>query len=300
MNYLKSNLSVFALLFLSTFGFSQTNQISSLKEIKIKTDRLENSILWKVEHPDLTKSSYLLGTIHAMCEDDFYIPSKVLNVLDEVNEIAFEVNLSAPEEMANIQKAMLGDKKISEQISKEKQEILDAFLSEKLGMELAQVDHLKLVTLYSMIIGLSLDCTSNKSFEMELMNLVADKAVTISGMETVIEQFECLDKSYTPDDYIEQINNFDSYKVTFKKAFAYYQEENIEMVAELYIDDNYMHETARYWSLDYRNLNWVNKLPAKFKDNSILVAVGAAHLVGESGLIHQLRSKGYIITPVFK
>lgn len=38
---------------------------------------LENSVLWKVEHEELEKPSYILGTLHLMCEEDFKIPEKV-------------------------------------------------------------------------------------------------------------------------------------------------------------------------------------------------------------------------------
>lgn len=34
------------------------------------------------------------------------------------------------------------------------------------------------------------------------------------------------------------------------------------------------------------------------KDQSLFVAVGALHLVGKTGLVQQLREKGYTVTPV--
>ena len=50
--------------------------------------------------------------------------------------------------------------------------------------------------------------------------------------------------------------------------------------------------------LDDRNYKWMQQLPRLMQEKSLFVAVGALHLVGESGLVKQLQSKGYTVTPV--
>jgi uncharacterized protein YbaP (TraB family) len=50
--------------------------------------------------------------------------------------------------------------------------------------------------------------------------------------------------------------------------------------------------------LDDRNNHWMQQLPQLMKEQSLFVAVGVLHLVGETGLVQQLRSKGYTVTPV--
>jgi len=46
-----------------------------------------------------------------------------------------------------------------------------------------------------------------------------------------------------------------------------------------------------------RNRNWVNKLQEIMPQQSLLVAVGAGHLLGEQGLITLLRNAGYTVEP---
>jgi uncharacterized protein YbaP (TraB family) len=50
--------------------------------------------------------------------------------------------------------------------------------------------------------------------------------------------------------------------------------------------------------LDDRNHYWMQQLPELMKDQSLFIAVGALHLVGETGLVQELRKKGYTVTPV--
>jgi uncharacterized protein YbaP (TraB family) len=47
-----------------------------------------------------------------------------------------------------------------------------------------------------------------------------------------------------------------------------------------------------------RNRKWVKSLAGLFPDKSLLVAVGAAHLPGEGGVINLLRKQGYTLNPV--
>ena len=44
-----------------------------------------------------------------------------------------------------------------------------------------------------------------------------------------------------------------------------------------------------------RNANWAELIPGIMKDKSTLFVVGAAHLIGEKGMINLLRNKGYNI-----
>ena len=52
--------------------------------------------------------------------------------------------------------------------------------------------------------------------------------------------------------------------------------------------------------LDNRNENWIKQLPGLMEKESLFIAVGSAHLAGESGIINLLKKAGYIVKPVMK
>ena len=47
-----------------------------------------------------------------------------------------------------------------------------------------------------------------------------------------------------------------------------------------------------------RNRNWMEKIEMTLPVQSVLIAVGAAHLLGPEGLIQLLRDRGYTVEPV--
>jgi uncharacterized protein YbaP (TraB family) len=67
----------------------------------------ENSVLWKISGNNLKADSYLLGTIHILCPEDFVMHDKVKRVIGEVDQVIFEVDLFNPENTALMQQRMM-------------------------------------------------------------------------------------------------------------------------------------------------------------------------------------------------
>src|SRR5690554_6802335 len=88
--------------------------------VSAQTENNNNSLLWEVSGNGLTVSSYLFGTFHMMCEEDFEIKSKTKDALEKAKTLFLELNYSDPSEIQSMQKMMQSDKKLSEQLSKEK------------------------------------------------------------------------------------------------------------------------------------------------------------------------------------
>lgn len=287
MKHLKSIFTVLAF----TFSF---NLSLAQKEIK-----LENSVLWKIEHSEMKKPSYVLGTLHLMCENDFTISKKITQTLQNVDALVFELNFSDPSELNSMQESMKNPKKISEEITKKQFQELDTLVTKVMGVSLTNFDMYGLSILNTMMIQKMLPCTQIKSIENELMLLALEKQKTIYSLEKVTEQMEIVRNAYPTDFALQQILLFDSYKNDFNKAITAYKKEDITTAANLITKDIYMDENATNLLQINRNKNWVEKMPKMMKERSNLFAVGAAHLTNEYGIIHLLRQKGYTVTPVF-
>ena len=48
-----------------------------------------------------------------------------------------------------------------------------------------------------------------------------------------------------------------------------------------------------------RNIKMFERANQKLNKNTVFIAVGAAHLYGEKGLINLLKKEGYILNPIF-
>lgn len=288
MKHIKSIITV--LVFTLTHSFSQAQ-----KEIK-----LENSVLWKIEHSELKEPSYILGTLHMMCKDDFEISEKIIRTLRNVDALVLEINLSDPEEIKSMQESMKNPKKISDELSKKQFEELDTLVTDVMGASLTNFDSYGLSILNIIMIQKMLPCKQIKSLDNELMLLATEKQKPIYSLEKVSEQMEIMKNAYPTAFALKQILLFESYKKDFNEAITAYKNEDISTTVNLISKDIYMDENATNLMQINRNKNWIEKIPKMMNERSNLFAVGAAHLTDSYGIINLLREKGYTITPVFK
>jgi uncharacterized protein len=77
-----------------------------------------------------------------------------------------------------------------------------------------------------------------------------------------------------------------------------YKSQQLDKLETLFNDEEFGMEEYQDILLDNRNKNWVTQLKTLMKNESVFVAVGAGHLVGEKGLIALLKKEGYTLKPV--
>ncbi|MEM6718605.1 MAG: TraB/GumN family protein [Bacteroidota bacterium] len=265
-----------------------------------QSKKLENSLLWKIEHKDLDQPSYLLGTIHIMCKEDFSIPKKVTKALNETEKLILEVDMSDTEALMAAQKKMMSGGKLTEELTKAQQKYLDNLLQKELKMSLQMVNSYTLATIYSLLIQQSASCPAKKMYEVELTTLAQKNNKEMAGLETLDAQLDFFDKAYPKDFLWKQIELFEEYKTVFAEMVSKYKKEELSQLFDMMHDDErFFDKNAAYWLLEVRNNNWAKIMPDMIKKQSTLFAVGAAHLPGENGVIELLRKQGFTITPVF-
>jgi uncharacterized protein YbaP (TraB family) len=261
--------------------------------------KLENSVLWKIEHKDLAKPSYLLGTVHILCKDDFTIPEKVTKAFNETERLVLEVDMSDTKALMAAQKKMMSGGKLTDELSKEQQTYLDNLLKKKMNMSLQMVNNYTLMTVYTLLIQQSYTCSVKKLYEMELIGIAKANDKKVTGLETLDGQLDFFAKAYPKDFLWQQIELYEEYKVALEEMVVSYKKEEISKLYDGMNDERFFNKNAAYWMLTYRNTNWSKLMPDMMKKQSNLFAVGAAHLPGENGVIELLRKQGYTITPVF-
>ena len=284
-------LSALPLLFLSLFVNSQTaEKASSINN---------NSLLWKISGNGLSKPSYLFGTYHMLCKNQFIIKEKVKDALEKSDGIVAEVNFLDSTEMATMQKMMMGTKKLSETLNEVQKKEMEAALK-LYGLSLQQADNFSLTLLYSLVALKAVDCppADIKTIDIELMQIAKARGKTIGALETMAGQVQIMEKTYSLQDILKQMKNTDENKKVYAGLAAAYIAEDLVLLDELIKDPAFMTKDQEEYMLTLRNNTWVKSMPAMMKNNSLFFAVGAGHLWGDEGVITLLTNLGYTVQPV--
>ncbi len=259
----------------------------------------ENSLLWSVSGNGLKQTSYLYGTVHLICEDDFEIKEKVNTAFDQCDQLFLEIDMDDSKEMGAMIASATGEQPLTEILSIEQQQKLNEKLQADLGLTIEAVNNYSLTTISSLFMMNGMDCKMVKSYEQEFIAMAQAKGIEIEGLEKVAFQLECLNNSMSNNKIFETI--FDEDLDGFLDSLiSLYNAEDLTAMETMFLGGEYMSENEREWLLETRNDNWVKRMPKIMKKNPTFFAVGTAHLLGEDGLIELLRAQGYTVTPIFQ
>ena len=275
-------------------------------------------LLWKVTGRDTCKPSYLFGTIHL--ETSKYIDS-VPGLRDAISSVDAgygEIQMDSLTDNDVMMRAVNNliappDSTIDKLLTKEEYQLVDSVVNSYfMGMiSLETLSKMKPVVLSSQLSVMQM----KKYFPEQLgLNDVIDVAVQaagrelgkrIGGLETTEMQINML--YGTPlDVQAQELVNFcrmDNDIINYSKELcdAYHAQdldtlETLFLLEEAGVDEmaNEIIEKLAY----ERNRRWMNTITEIIPRESMLVAVGAGHLVGKDGLIELLRRDGYTVEPV--
>jgi uncharacterized protein YbaP (TraB family) len=282
MNLLK-NLFIFALGLMSLTAFAQN----------------ENSLLYKISGNGITKPSYIFGTIHITC--DATLDEATKKALDATTQMYLELDMDDPELQSKMMNSvsMKNGMTISSMISAEDYKILDDYLLQKMKVSAAVFNTYKPFILSSMFLSTLLDC-SPESFESNLVKASISQKEPIFGLETVEYQMAIFDQipyQLQAEELIRSIkNDFRDDKTELNLLLKTYAMKDLNEMSRLSsssksaIMSNYEDVL-----LNNRNSNWINTIKQVAKEHPTFFGVGAAHLVGEKGLVSLLRRDGYLV-----
>lgn len=270
----------------------------------VNAQELENSLLWKISGKNLTKSSYLFGTIHITCDNGEVLPEVAKKALAQTEQLVLELDMDDPALMQTMQKLSVnpGMKNFSATMSKEDIDLVDSFYKERFGAGLAQLGIMKPFVLMSMLYPSYLNCEKQTAVETLLIQAVTTDKKEVIGLETVEEQMSIFDNMPEEEQIemlVKSVKEFDENKADFAKLITKYQNQDIDALQAAFKD---YPEYAKYEDelLGDRNKNWIGDLEKIMAEKSSFIGVGAAHLASENGVINLLREAGYTVEPVLE
>lgn len=299
-----NNLFMIALLMAPLLTWGQTSKKSKGGS---KSEQLEKSLLWEITGNDLKAPSYLFGTIHVICADDYFWPDYFNEALQQTEQLCLEMDIASTEtrmKLANLMLNMDGNK-LSEKFDEQEWAQFQEFVKKSAPIVPAvALDMMKPQAILMMMSMSQITCSDVQSYEMELMEKAGERGMKVVGLETVEQQAKVI-LSIPEEQAIDMIKASmrSSSSGVAAKQFAdmmnLYKSQDISALHEISTKDSLVKLDGKAFLSD-RNEDWIDKMKQMMSEKRTFFAVGAAHLAGEDGVINLLRKAGYTLKPVLR
>ncbi len=265
-----------------------------------------NSLCWKVTGPGINNPSYVFGTIHLIPKKDFFLSKPAEEAFKSCKTLALEVDLNMSKETKKEvgMAAILPDNKtIFDYCTTAEAELIQSFLRDSVkmsGLKIKLYSRLKPFYLQSLVLKEQLKAT--RSYEETFAKMAKKKKMNQVGLEDITLQMKILDTVSIASqikEMLQSINKGAAGIRTFNEMIVVYKEQNIEKLHHMTISEEGNFEQFEDVFLNHRNERWIPEIEKLVKQQPTFIAVGAAHLGGEKGVLNLLRQKGYSVEPIF-
>lgn len=269
---------------------------------KKKTTVVNNkSLLWKVSGNGLQKPTYLFGTLHIICPDDYVWTPAMQKALDACDKVAFEMDMDDPSLQGKMAASMaLNDGKTLKDFYSEADYKRLTEVAAKNNIPIQMMQGFKPFALVSFLYLKAVSCSLPDSYEGTITKLAQADDKEILGLETVEEQMKVVE-SMNSDSIARSVltiaEDLDSFKRTFNQMLAVYKKQDLPTLYQLIIESPDYKDDLPTLLFD-RNRKWVPIIAGMAKKQSTFIAVGAGHLWGDKGVIELLKHQGYKVDPV--
>lgn len=260
-----------------------------------------NSLLWKISRQDAPEASYLFGTIHLICAEDYIWTKSMQERFDQTRALYLELNLEDPGLMSSAALMMMdmSGKTLKDYFKNETDyQVVARYIEDSLHQNLAMLERLKPVALYMMYTaGLAgAPCKETVSYELKLLEQAKARQKAVNGLETLEDQMSVLE-SIPTDTIISQLLRIargQDQDGPDKRLINAYKNQDLNLLNKL------MNEAATQGMdtgqlIEQRNRNWIAGMEKAMHAQPTFFAVGAGHLYG---LIDLLRNRGFRVEAV--
>ncbi len=267
----------------------------------------ENSLLWEISGNGLENPSFIYGTIHLIPENDFFFYDEWIAEFNKCDVLVLEtdIEMSIAQQFSLLPKLKLPDKKqLSDFLTPQEYEILNDYLIDSLQIsnntyKIAQI--YKPFFAYSLIIN---EVIEGKKiiYEQYLTDLAHKNKMKVISLEEMEFQLGLVDSISIEDQIKLFLYDFEKPQQTnilkeYNKTLTYYKNQDMNSMLQMEVEvenDIFMQNF-----LIKRNIDWIGKIKAIISKKTAFIAVGAAHLPGENGVLNLLKKEGYTIKPVY-
>ncbi len=261
---------------------------------------VENALLWSVSGNGLSSPSYLYGTIHMICKEDFQISATLKEKFQASKNVYLEIDMDDPSMMMKMAMLSIMKEHSLKDIMNEKDyKELSTYVKDSLGMPMLVFNKLKPMTLMSLLYTKILSCPS-ESYEQHFVDMAKQGKKEVRGLEKIEDQMGVFDKipdSVEAQMVLEMIRTMPEQRKEFTEMVQSYKKEDLNKLGDE-ISNSPEWKGFEDIMLVNRNKNWIPVMTTAMKEGPQLFAVGAGHLPGREGIITLLRKAGFTVQPV--
>jgi uncharacterized protein YbaP (TraB family) len=270
------------------------------------------SLLWKISGKDLSKPSYLLGTLH-------FKPGEYLDSIpgaraafQSCEQVVGEVDMS---DMAEMQMRMMQAAKMPSDTnykmlySEEDYKFVSEKITLLMGAGLDQLEVLKPAAIQLTVVALAYmkyfpNINPSNILDTRIQSEATMEQKPVLGLETIDDQvhvlFDIMDLQRQADVLLCSLKNMDKSMALIPELINAYEQYDLNKLFQQFEDDEDCPSTPTEKDalLKDRNNAWMEKLPEIMKEKSSFIAVGAGHLASEIGLLNMLEKSGYNVERV--
>jgi len=264
--------------------------------------------LWKVTGPKGVV--YLLGTIHAGKADFYPLPSIIEDSFKKADTLIEEVDISEPAEAARVQQGLIEDGSyangdtITNHLSKATRSHLEAYLK-KGGLPEPAIAHMRpwLVSMLVELVELKrMGFDPSYGLDRHFLDEARQSHKPIGALEDAgfqLKLFSSLPAELQDRLLLSSLVDAEQWADSFDLLLRAWQSGDAAAMQEVITSDARKYPQLKPLMtklLDDRNTAMAAKIEQFLQtQESYFVAVGAGHLVGDQGILSQLRRKNFTV-----
>ncbi len=269
----------------------------------IRTATHGRSLLWELKHPQQPHASYILGTMHILCPEDAWFSPALRQVIQYAGKVYFEADLDDMGQMLTAMMAMVmqDGKTLRDLLSPEEYNRVEAYFKTQAPLPFNMLERFKPLLLSAMVSEQQLPCEATNGMELMIMQEIAASKKPILGLETLAHQaslFDSIPYEVQARELLKAIEDTTGSSAEVDSLLSAYRAQDLDKIERLTIQE----ESGLAGNLDLllygRNRQWVSQLDTILREGPALIAVGAAHLPGDQGVLRLLEKKGYKLRPL--
>lgn len=286
--------------------------------LRAEADAIPNNhgVFWKIEPPNGAAPSYLFGTVHVTDPRVHDLRAPVKAALDKAATVIVESTeaLTATDMAKNMFKVaglmvLPGTQTLDDVIPSDDLAAVKAFYEEEGGYEahFKYRPYMLAMTLSYAPCEVARQTEGAPSLDAAIATTYKAGGAKLAGLETLLEQFT----SMSDMPMAEQVDwLLQAIKLRFEiedfteTLIRLYLAQETGMLLAWSRDVTIRHGTEATWEsfksllLDTRNKRMAERALSFIDEGNALIAVGALHLPGGTGLVQLLRDRGYKVTAV--